>query len=394
MGQLINLVSLDVSDNNLSGELPYTLGSCLSLEFLSLKGNHFDGSILESFDSFKGLQSLDLSGNHLSGAIPMSLAKIISLQYLNLSFNVLEGEVPSEGLFRNVRAFSIAGNKKLCGGIRLLQLPECKKERPQRERDGSFAIVAFLLTAGYLIFAALVHICLFHYCTREKSSRTTEESSDPSVGDHYRKLSYKEISQATDNFSPTNLIAMGRYSSVYKGILKHSEQKVAVKVLNLQQQGARKCFEVECEALRNTRHRNLVKIITSCSGTDFEGGEFKALVYEFMPHGNLESWLHPSSTNFQQQKNLNLIQRLNIAIDVASAIDYLHHCCEIRIVHRDIKPSNILLDHKLSAHLGDFGSARSLLLPTEKSTHLRIRSSAIGIIGMVGYVALGNPFPF
>lgn len=400
VGNLINLENLDVSNNNLSGELPYTLGSCIVLTFLSLQGNRFDGFIPQMFERLKGLEFLDISSNNLSGAIPFSLAELPILEYLNLSFNVLEGEVPDKGIFRNVTAFSIAGNKKLCGGIRSLHLPDCYKERPKREREISFAVMAALLTAGYLIFALLVHVCLFHSCTRERKIQTTEEEdSSPHVGDHYRKISYQDISQATDGFSPTNLIATGRYSSVYKGILKHSEQKVAIKVLNLQNAGARKGFETECEALRNTRHRNLLKIITSCSGTDFKGIEFKALVYEFMPNGSLDNWLHPisdpNSTNLLQQKNLNLIQRLNIAIDVASAIDYLHHCCEIRIIHRDIKPSNILLDYKLNAHLGDFGSARSLLLPIEKSNRLRIRSSAIGIIGTVGYVALGNPsFPF
>lgn len=351
VGALTNLTSFDVSENNLSGELPYTLVSCLGLEFLSLNSNHFNGNIPESFGSLEGLQLLDLSSNDLSGAIPTSFAKILSLQYLNLSFNDLEGEVPRIGLYGNSSAFSIDGNNKLCGGIRSLQLPECKKEMPPRE-EVPFGIMMTLLTAGYLIFALLVHIFLLHYCTRDTSSQTTESSSDSPLGNHYRKLSYKELSQATDDFSPNNLIAMGRYSSVYKGILRYSEQKVAVKLLNLQQQGARKCFEAECEALRSTRHKNIVKIITSCSGTDFKGSEFKALVYELMSNGSLESWLHPISTDVQQKKSLKLIQRLNIAIDVASAIDYLHNCCEIRIIHRDIKPSNILLDHKLCSFGG------------------------------------------
>lgn len=177
---------------------------------------------------------------------------------------------------------------------------------------------------------------------------------------------------------------------MYKGILRVSEKSIAVKVINLEHRGARKSFVSECEALRNIRHRNLVKIITSCSGTDFKGNEFKALVYELMPFGSLENWLHQTPTILQQPKSLDLIQRLNIAIDIASAIDYLHHCCEIPVIHRDIKPSNILLDDELCAHLGDFGSARSLLQPIDKYTHIRIRSSAIGIIGTVGYVALGE----
>lgn len=77
--------------------------------------------------------------------------------------------------------------------------------------------------------------------------------------------------------------------------------------------------------MRNIRHCNLVKIITSCSSIDSKGGDFKALVFAFMPNGSLDSWLHP--TKDQNRKGLNLIQRLNIAIDVASALEYLHHHC-------------------------------------------------------------------
>ncbi|KAL3500022.1 hypothetical protein ACH5RR_039115 [Cinchona calisaya] len=294
---------------------------------------------------------------------------------------MLDGEVPNEGLFTNSTAFSISGNEKLCGGIKMLQLPECQREVSSSNNKFSLSGVSVFIVVGFLISLLLGYILVFRCCTR-KTRISSTTSSDSPLGDQYPKVSYTELHKATDGFSPTNLIAKGRYSSVYKGTLKYSKQTVAVKVMNLQYRGSRKSFMAECEALRNIRHRNLVKIVTSCSGTDFKGNEFKALVYEFMPNGSLESWLHPSSSNLLQPKSLNLIQRLNIAIDVASALEYLHNCCEIPLVHRDIKPSNILLDDQLCAHLGDFGSARSLLLAVE------IRSRTIGLVGTVGYVAL------
>ena len=94
--------------------------------------------------------------------------------------------------------------------------------------------------------------------------------------------------------------------------------------------GPSKSFIAECEALRNIRHRNLVKVLTSCSSVDHQGHDFKALVYEFMENGNLDEWLHPTlRTNETPKKlrNLSFLQRLNIAIDVANALDYLHHYC-------------------------------------------------------------------
>ncbi|KAK9725041.1 hypothetical protein RND81_05G117800 [Saponaria officinalis] len=105
----------------------------------------------------------------------------------------------------------------------------------------------------------------------------------PSVlatGEGFLRMSYDMLLKATDGFSSSNLLGAGTFGTVFKGVLDGT--MVAVKVLNLQQQGATKSFIAECKALRNTRHRNLVKIITVCSSTDFQRNDFKALVYEFM----------------------------------------------------------------------------------------------------------------
>ncbi|KAG9139875.1 hypothetical protein Leryth_015253 [Lithospermum erythrorhizon] len=125
---------------------------------------------------------------------------------------------------------------------------------------------------------------------------------------------------------------------------------VAVKVLNLQVQGALESFDIECEVLRNLRHLNLTKVISSCSN----GDSFKALVLEYMSNGSLDEWLH-SGRGF-----LNVLQRLNIIIDVAHAIEYLHYDFSSPIVHCDVKPSNVLLDETMTARLSDSGLTRFL----------------------------------
>ncbi|XP_059654684.1 probable LRR receptor-like serine/threonine-protein kinase At3g47570 [Cornus florida] len=192
--------------------------------------------------------------------------------------------------------------------------------------------------------------------------------------------------RATNGFSPASLIGEETYGSVYKGSLNCDDQTVvAVKVLNQQEEGAKKCFMAECKALSNIRHRNIVKLITACTSMDYKGNEFSALVYEFMPNGNLESWLHPHPSDQHPSKSLNLVQRLNVAIDVASALDYLHNHYKTPIVHCDLKPSNILLDDDLCAHISDFGLARFLFASTGNS--YRGQKSSIGINGTVGYVA-------
>jgi len=83
---------------------------------------------------------------------------------------------------------------------------------------------------------------------------------------------------------------------------------VAVKVLNLQQKRPSKSFMDECNALRNIRHRNLVKILTCCSSMDYNGNEFKALVFEFLKNENLDKWLHQDIDNENRLRHLNLLQ--------------------------------------------------------------------------------------
>nr|XP_023890867.1 receptor kinase-like protein Xa21 [Quercus suber] len=194
--------------------------------------------------------------------------------------------------------------------------------------------------------------------------------------------------KATDGFSLANLIGVGSFGLVYKGILGEDRSIVAIKVLNIQRQGASRSFVPKCEALKNICHRNLVKIITSCSSVDFHGNDLRALVYEFMPSGSLENWLHMDlETNIMQVeiRNLSIIQRTNIAIDVACALDYLHHHCPMPVVHCDIKPSNILFDCDMIANVGDFGLAKFLLRLTNSK-----ESSSIGIRGTIGYTPPGS----
>lgn len=82
-----------------------------------------------------------------------------------------------------------------------------------------------------------------------------------------------------------------------------------------------------------------------------------------MVNGSLADRLHSSHLRHEigeGPRNLDLLQRLNIAIDVACALYYLHNHCEPPIVHCEIKPSNILLYREMTGHVGDFGLSRFL----------------------------------
>ncbi|KAI7752450.1 hypothetical protein M8C21_020342, partial [Ambrosia artemisiifolia] len=262
--------------------IPSSLGGCGSLSRLSLKGNFFQGQI------------------------PRFLERFL-LEYLNLSYNDFEGEVPKLGVFANASAFSVLGNSGLCGGFVELGLPKCKETRKHRKKIPMFIILI-------LISTTLVTITCFVYvwCKKKNKSQPTHSSTR----DRFLKVSYNQLFKATNGFSKNNLIGNGGFSSVYKGMIDEDDDTfVAVKVLHLQNRGAESSFMREREAWRNIRHRNLLKIITSCSSIDFQGNDFKAL------------------------------------------------------------PSNILLDDDMVAHVGDFGLARFLGTTSYQNSSTGIRGT-------------------
>ncbi|CAL5428646.1 unnamed protein product [Camellia sinensis] len=144
------------------------------------------------------------------------------------------------------------------------------------------------------------------------------------------------------------------------------------------------CFQSSPDVVKGI-HDQWSITIRSCSSIDLKGNDFKALVFEFMENGCLENWLHPSLLEQHEPKNLNLVQRLNIAIDVAYALDYLHRHCEMAFIHCDLKPSNILLDGDLCAHVSDFGLTKIFSATNGISVHQQ--SSLIGIRETISDVA-------
>jgi hypothetical protein len=114
-------------------------------------------------------------------------------------------------------------------------------------------------------------------------------------GKNYQRVSYAELAKATDDLAYTNLIGAGKFRSMYLGTLPLTTKSggasdselenvaVALKVFDLSQVGASKTLLSECEALRNIRHRNLIRVVTCCASVDARGDDFKALVFEFMP---------------------------------------------------------------------------------------------------------------
>ncbi|XP_054813134.1 LRR receptor-like serine/threonine-protein kinase EFR isoform X4 [Prosopis cineraria] len=362
IGNLKALTLLDLSRNNLSSIIPITLGGLQNLQILSLAHNTLQGNIPETFGNLLSLVKLDLSQNNLSGEIPKSLESLVYLKNINLSYNKLHGEIPNGGAFKNLTFESFMMNDALCGQPRL-RVPPCRNGI----RKGSMTkLILLKIILPIVVSTILVVLGIILWWKRPNSKNDQVERNCSTLGVP-RRISYFEIVDATNGFDESNLIGRGSYGSVFKGKLFNGIV-VAIKIFNFDSEIMSRSFEVECDTMRNVRHRNLVKIISSCSNIDF-----KCLIMEFMPKGSLEKWLY--SHNYC----LDFLERLNIMINVASALEYLHHGLSTPIVHCDLKPSNILLDDNMVGHVSDFGISK-LLDEGQSKTHTET-------IPTIGYVA-------
>ncbi|KAJ0801752.1 putative protein kinase RLK-Pelle-LRR-I-2 family [Helianthus annuus] len=177
------------------------------------------------------------------------------------------------------------------------------------------------------------------------------------------EYSYKDLQKATYNF--TSLIGQGAFGSVYKAQMTTGEA-VAVKVLATDSKQGEKEFQTEVMLLGRLHHRNLVNLVGYCA----EKGQHM-LIYVYMSKGSLASHLYS-----EKHDVLSWDLRVQIALDVARGLEYLHDGAVPPVIHRDIKSSNILLDQAMGARVADFGLSREDM----------INRNASNIQGTFGYL--------
>lgn len=183
-------------------------------------------------------------------------------------------------------------------------------------------------------------------------------------------LTMSQIARATQNFSPALKLGEGGFGTVYKAQLPDG-QLVAIKRGKKEHFDAlRSEFRSEVELLAKIDHRNLVKLL----GYVDKGNE-RLIITEYVPNGTLREHLDGLHGNI-----LDFSQRLEICIDIAHGLTYLHLYAEKQIIHRDVKSSNILLTERMRAKVADFGFARFGDTETDK-THVVTK-----VRGTVGYL--------
>ncbi|KAG9450503.1 hypothetical protein H6P81_010468 [Aristolochia fimbriata] len=162
-------------------------------------------------------------------------------------------------------------------------------------------------------------------------------------------FSYKELEEATNNFDSSRELGDGGFGTVYFGKLRDG-RSVAVKRLYENNYKRVEQFMNEVKILSSLRHQSLVTLFGCTSRHSRE----LLLVYEFIPNGTVADHLHGDHAH---KGALTWPVRMNIAIETAEALAYLH-AIEPPIIHRDVKTNNILLDSNFCVKVADFGLSR------------------------------------
>lgn len=410
---VINLPKL-----NLNGTLSPSLAQLDSLRQVRLENNHLGGSIPDNWTSLKSLTLLDLSANNLSPPLPSFSTSV----KVNFDGNpLLKGDSSNKTVPSPEKSPSSGGSVSPPNGSssspsRGSQSSNGTFENSKSSKSSSLVPIVAPI-ASVAVAAVLLVIPLSIYCCRKRKDGLAPSSlvvhpRDPSDPDNTFKIvvanntnaststvtasetasrnssgmgeshvieagnlviSVQVLRNVTKNFAPENELGRGGFGVVYKGELDDGT-KIAVKRMEagVITNKALDEFQAEIAVLSKVRHRHLVSLL----GYSIEGNE-RILVYEYMPQGALSKHLfHWKSAKLEP---LSWKRRLNIALDVARGMEYLHTLAHQSFIHRDLKSSNILLGDNFRAKVSDFGLVK-LAPDGEKSVVTRLA-------GTFGYLA-------
>nr|ASM47217.1 lysm-containing receptor kinase 18 [Parasponia rigida] len=248
---------------------------------------------------------------------------------------------------------------------------------PRTKSKGKLYAV-FAITAGcsIIVLGVVLLAALLIYRRRSKGlprRQTTSKRLSPedlrveiaSFEKGFQMFGIEEIRKATKNFSPENRIK----GSIYYGVFGNSHITLAVKK-------AKRDVSREVNILKKLNHFNLIKLEGVCKHNDRS-----YLIFEYMENGSLREWLCRNDN----EKDWSWSRRIQIALDIAHGLNYLHCFTEPGYVHKNIKSSNILLNRDMRAKIANFGLAG----PAKDQVKTTSRSSqtTTHVVGTRGYVA-------
>nr|XP_023890201.1 probable LRR receptor-like serine/threonine-protein kinase At3g47570 [Quercus suber] len=361
LGQLRSLTILALAENKLSGLIPPSLYNLLSLAFFIMRENELSGSLPTNlFLNLPRLQWFLFFENQFTGSLPVSLSNASELQYFQVHMNNFTGKIsvnfgglPSlEQLIINYNNLGSGDNDEMnffqslvnCSSSQKIGLSVNQIKELDLLENKLFGKIPSSLASCTSLEYLYVEGNLF-----EGEIPTALSSSR---GIQVMDLSWNNFSSQIPNF-----------------LEKLSLKKLNSSFNDLQGEVPTKGVFANASAISLIGNSRLCGGISELKLPSF-GSVYKGILGEDRSIVAIKGEI----------QNLTILQKTNIAIDVACALDYLHLHCPMPVVHFDIKPSNILFYSDMIAHVGDFGLAKFLLRPTNSK-----ESSSIGIRGTIGY---------
>uniref|UniRef100_A0A7N0UHK4 Protein kinase domain-containing protein n=1 Tax=Kalanchoe fedtschenkoi TaxID=63787 RepID=A0A7N0UHK4_KALFE len=187
-------------------------------------------------------------------------------------------------------------------------------------------------------------------------------------------FTYRELEVATEGFSEENVIGNAVFGKVYRGVLSDGTV-TAIKVLQREGKQVERAFRIEVDLMSRLQSPYFVELLGYCADQNH-----RHLLFEYMPNGTLQDHLHPNQSHNQYYQPLDWGTRLRIALDCATALEFLHEHAVPAVIHRDFKCSNILLDQNFRAKLSEFGLAKTVSDKINGQISTRV-------LGTTGYLA-------
>nr|XP_009385297.1 PREDICTED: protein STRUBBELIG-RECEPTOR FAMILY 3-like [Musa acuminata subsp. malaccensis] len=425
---LTGLINLDLSDNNFSGQLPPSMESLSSLTTLHIQNNQLSGTldVLQDLP----LQDLNVENNMFSGPIPAKLLNIPNFKKGGNPFNAsiapsplppppttfpfshapapansFKGPTQNGGLpSENNKISIIKAVEYVCPGVILLAIVTLmvilnvskwqqkklkdegfhrgqdvrKDERPEephisidfikphkgdevlgestQRQEYNFNIQR---TTAHPMPLLIEKDTVNPVVTGKKILRDPAEILNPPTS--ATPFSVASLQLHTNSFSEENLIQDGTLGPVYLAEFPQGKLLEVVKLDNKNSDLPGDEFLKLVKIISEIQHPNIVELVGYCM--DF--GQ-RLLVYKYFSSKTLFDVLH--SDDVGVKKKLSWNARIQIALEAAKALEYLHEGCRPPIVHQRFESSNILIDDDLSVRVSECGLTS--LLPSSFVTQL------------------------